>query len=189
MLKSTVEIIVLCDSTSQGHIRLEDKGPRYLSFPPWHKLYHRLLMAPIHHDTNAFTNVFLSLGCLARRAPPSSHEPSGSRGYLPPPSLLPARSDSSISPSRDTATLSGRPNDAENKKLPTFFQSLYATGTWIWLEVMQWCKRWSFLLLKVQIYIYIYNDMVHIQSVLQFTKRCQMNFDNNCNLLRKYLYE
>lgn len=121
MLKSTVVIIVLRYSTSQGHICLADKKPRYLSFPPWHKLYHRLLMAPIHHDTNAFTNVFLSLGCLARLAPPSSQEPSGSQGYLPPPSLLPDRFDSSISPSCDSAALSVRPNDAENKKLPTFF--------------------------------------------------------------------
>lgn len=58
VFKSTVQIIARCGSTGQGHICLAENRPRYLSFSQWHQLYHWLLMAPIHHDTNAFTNVF-----------------------------------------------------------------------------------------------------------------------------------
>lgn len=144
-------------------------------------------MAPIHHDTNAFTNVFLSLGCLARPAPPSSHEPSGSQGYLPPPSPLPVRFDSSISPSCDTATLSVGPNDAENKKWPTFFSIIiyyYPCS----LNMIGNSAIGQEMVVRLTTGA---NVQCISKSLMQFTKRCQTDFDNHAgfysDLLRKYL--
>lgn len=130
MLKSPVEIIVHCGSTT---FVLQTTGRGIYLFP---------------HDTSFITGCswllyittlmhlqmsFSRSGVWPDRLHPAATSPQGHRVIPPPPqSLLPVRLDSSISPSCDTATLSVRPNDAENKKLPTFFffffKSLQATG-------------------------------------------------------------
>lgn len=77
-------------------------------------------MAPILHVTNAFTNVFLLLSCLAK--PPSNiQRPEALRvtGLHPPAPHLCLLFDS-IHQSGPHPTLSLKQNDAENEKLLTF---------------------------------------------------------------------
>lgn len=69
---------------------------------------------------------FSRLGVWPDWLHPAVTSPQGHRVICPHHLCFPF--DSSISPSCDSAALSVRPNDAENKKLPTFFQSQYATG-------------------------------------------------------------
>lgn len=190
MLNSTVEIRVHCGSPGQGHICLADNGPRYLSFS---------------HDTSFITGCswilyittlmhlqmsFSHSGVWPDWLRPAATSPQGHR-VIPPHLYFPL---GSIHQSHPHVTPPLCLWDQMMQKIKNcrhffFFNHcrLLTPEAWIWSDTMRGGARHG----RSHHYrcILIYYDKVQKWIFMQFTERCEVDFEHyvgsNSNLLRK----